>query len=46
MKLLDQAGLTQARLSDDEHRLTVNMPRAIPAPREHGYFFLAADKRH
>src|SRR5262249_35223035 len=45
MKLLDQTRLAQSRLADDQHQLAVALPRALPAPRQYGDFFLAPDER-
>ena len=45
MKLLDQARLTEARLADDRYQLPVALPRALPAPHQHGHFLVATHER-
>src|SRR5262245_48710705 len=45
VKFLNEPRLTDPRLADDQHQLAVALPRPLPAPRQHGDLFLAADER-
>src|SRR5271166_1878862 len=45
MKFLDQAGFTEPGLANDLHKLTVALPRPLPAAHQHGHLIVAADER-
>ena len=45
MKLINQAGLSQPRLADNQHQLPVALPRPLPASHQHGDLLVASDKR-
>src|SRR4029077_7924065 len=45
MKFLNQARFAETGLAYDQHQLPVALPRPLPAPHQHGDFFLTADKR-
>jgi hypothetical protein len=44
-EFLDQAGLAESRLADDQHQLSVACPRPVPAPHQHRHFVVTADER-
>ena len=44
MKLLDQPGLAQARLADDQRELALALAGAIPAPGEKIELLLTPDE--
>jgi hypothetical protein len=44
VKLVDQARLAKARLSEYQHELTVAMPRSLPTSHQDGHFFGAANE--
>ena len=45
MKLLDQTGFPQPRLTHDHCQLPVTLPRSFPPTHENGEFFLATYER-
>src|SRR5262249_37906910 len=44
MKLLDQARFAYSGLANNKRQLPVALTRALPASRQHGNLFLAADQ--
>jgi hypothetical protein len=45
VKFLDQTRLADPRLAYHQHQLAITLPRPLPAPHQHGDFFLTTDKR-
>src|SRR6516164_8543652 len=45
MEFLNEPRLADPRLADDQHQLAVALPRALPAPRQHGDFLIATHQR-
>src|SRR6476661_9907011 len=41
----DQPRFTQSRFAHDQHQLPIAVPRAFPAPHQHGDFLVTADER-
>src|SRR5215472_16924180 len=44
MKFLDQARFTYSGLANNQHQLPLALPRALPAPHQHGDLFLATNQ--
>src|SRR6516225_7216795 len=44
MELLDEPGLAQAGFADDQSKLTITCPGALPAARQQAQFLLAPDE--
>jgi hypothetical protein len=44
MKFFNQTRLAEPRLADDQHKLSLAVPRPLPAPHQHRHFLLATDE--
>jgi hypothetical protein len=44
VKFFDQSRLAQPWFADNQHQLALASARPLPAPHEHGDFFVATDE--